>query len=454
MSPELAHALNALDPAVLGARLKATRVAAGLTQPALAGQDASVAYLSRIESGQRRPGPSLLEALAARLGVTVDFLVLGETWEDGQRLELQLDHAELSLVGGDAAQALAQVREVLEESGLSAVRDGVVRARYVEAAALDALGDAGATSAYTALLESGPDSATALKAATALSRIWRELGHLERAASSARAALDAVPPQERGTDEAIRLSLTLAAALFTAGRVEEAAAICDEAIATAEELESPLALASAYWNASVLRSEAGEVDEALRLAHKALHLMETTERTRDIARLRSQLGWTMVRVHPARLAEAREAAVRAGAELEWCAASPADRARNATLLAIVTFLEGDLEHAAEQARTVLDGSTELPLIRVGALIVQGRVAWARGYRDEAQAAYREAIAVMTGLGADREAATFWFDLATLADEAGLHDEARDAYRRAGASAGLRPRLAGLDAPVVHTIGPD
>src|SRR4029078_1034076 len=100
-----------------------------------------------------------------------------------------------------------------------------------------------------------------------------------------------------------------------------------------------------------------------------------------------------------------------------------------------TFLEGDLEHAAEQARTVLDASAELPLIRVGALIVRGRVAWARGHRDEAEAAYREAIAVMTGLGADREAAAFWFDLATLADEAGLHDEARADYRTAGASDG-------------------
>ena len=103
MAPELAHALNALDPAVLGARIKAARVAAGLTQPALAGTDASVAFLSRIESGQRRPSPELLEALASRLGVTVEYLVLGDGWEDARRLELQLDHAELSLAGGEAA---------------------------------------------------------------------------------------------------------------------------------------------------------------------------------------------------------------------------------------------------------------------------------------------------------------------------------------------------------------
>ena len=113
MSPELAQQLTALDPALLGGRIKAARVAAGLTQPELAGPDASVAYLSRIESGQRRAGTDLLQTLATRLGVTLEYLAYGEGWEDAGRLELQLDHAELSLVGGEAAAALGSAREVL-----------------------------------------------------------------------------------------------------------------------------------------------------------------------------------------------------------------------------------------------------------------------------------------------------------------------------------------------------
>ncbi len=121
MSPELAHQLTALDPAVLGARIKAARVAAGLTQPELAGKEASVAYISRIESGQRRPGTELLRSLATKLGVTIDYLILGEGWEDAHRLELMLDHAELALAGGEGAGALERVREVLASPGLGAV---------------------------------------------------------------------------------------------------------------------------------------------------------------------------------------------------------------------------------------------------------------------------------------------------------------------------------------------
>ena len=98
-----------------------------------------MAYLSRIESGQRRAGTELLETLAARLGVTLDYLAYGEGWQDASRLELQLDHAELSLAGGEGEQRPGSARERhCVSPGLQAVPGGIIRARYVEAVALDA----------------------------------------------------------------------------------------------------------------------------------------------------------------------------------------------------------------------------------------------------------------------------------------------------------------------------
>ena len=290
MSPELAHQLTAIDPAVLGARIRAARVAAGLTQPELAGADASVAYVSRIESGQRRPGTELLRSLATKLGVTLDYLILGEGWEDAQRLEVMLDHAELALVGGEGAGALARVHEVLLSPGLDAIPGGHDRARYLEAAALDTLGDVGAARAFQLILQSQPDYATRLKAATALSRIWREQGQLDRAIACAQEQLNVLPPDALGTEEGVRLSVTLAAALSMAGRVAEAVELCDDAIAEAERLSSPVARASAYWNASLFRSECGEMSEALTLAKRALHLLENTERVRDLGTAADAVG--------------------------------------------------------------------------------------------------------------------------------------------------------------------
>ena len=94
-----------------------------------------------------------------------------------------------------------------------------------------------AAEAYQRILEDDPDQPTRLKAATALCRIWRERGQLDRAIAVARAAMDTVPAGELATEESIRLSVTLAAALHVDGRIQEATDICDRAIAESERLE-------------------------------------------------------------------------------------------------------------------------------------------------------------------------------------------------------------------------
>ena len=442
MTPELAHALMQVRPADLGVRIKAARVAAGLTQPELGGAEASAAYLSRIERGERRPAAEVLEVLALRLGVTLESLIIGEDWEDVRELELLLDHAELALAGGEAPRALDLSRQALASSRLHRIADGADRARWVEASAMDALGDPGAITALTELAEDAARASTRLRSATALSRIRREQGQLDRSITIARSALGEVPEELRGSEDAIRLSVTLAAALFVDGRTAEAAEICEVAIAESERLDSPVARASAYWNASAIRAAAGETGEAIDLARRALLLLEETERVRDTGRLRMQLGLILMRDDPAHVDDAREQFARAGAELEWSAASLADRLRNDILQAQAAHLVGDLNAAEAAASAVRDAAgTELPLLSAEALVLLGQVAWSRMDPDQAHTHFRQAIIVLTGLGADHEAAQLWFELGAAADDSGLVEEARDAYRRAAASTGIRTRFA-------------
>jgi len=446
MSPELAHQLTALDPAVLGGRIKAARVAAGLTQPELAGTDASVAYISRIESGQRRPSTDLLRILATRLGVTIDYLAHGDGWEDASRLELQLDHAELSLAGGEGENALALAREALGSPGLQAVAGGVVRARYLEASALDRLGDPAAVPAFQALLGEAADAGIRLKVATSLCSIWREAGQFERAIACAQTQLASETADALGTEEGIRLAVTLAAALFVSGRTEEAAELCDRAIAESERLSSPVARASAYWNASYFRADSGDVAGALPLAKRALHLLENSERMRDVGSLRTQLSAIMLRTDPPRLEEAREQLRLADKELEWSQASPGERARNQLVKAQAMLVAGDVQAARETALEVVEAYADAePLIAVDALTLLGQTAWMTGDHEDAQQWYRRAIGTLTGVGADREAAQVWFEIGTLAAQAGLVAESADAFQRAAASAGLTSRL-----PVINT----
>ena len=88
---------------------------------------------------------------------------------------------------------------------------------------------------------------------------------------------------------------------------------------------------------------------------------------------------------------------------------------------------------------------------VDALVLLGQIDWADGDYDEAREWYRRAITVLTGVGADHGAAQLWFELAAAADEAGLVEEARDAYRRAAVSSGMRSRLHAAPTPRAHAV---
>jgi tetratricopeptide (TPR) repeat protein len=450
MTPELARALSEVSSADLGGRIKAARVAAGLTQPELGLEDASAAFLSRIEKGERRPSPELLLILADRLSVTADYLLLGEGWEETRRLELLLDHAELSLVGGSAESALNLADEAAASALIGSVPGGLARARFVRAGALDALGDAGAVEAYLPLVGEDVEQSIRLKSATALCRLWRESGQFDRAINVARAAIDTVPESERAAEECVRLTVTLAAALHYDGRVQEALELCDRTIAESEALSTPIARASAYWNASLFRADAGETDRAIELARRALHLFEDTERVRDLGRLRMQLGIILLQDEPPQLDEANAQLDLATQELAWSEASTTDVLRNEVLKAQVRHLAGDPAGARAGALSALEAAgTDLPMLAVDALVLLGQIDWSEGAFDQAREWYRRAIAVLTGVGADHGAAQLWFELGAAADEAGLVDEARDAYRRAAVSSGMRPRLAPAPKPKRH-----
>lgn len=75
MGPSQRIALRAMDPIVLGARIRAARLGLGLTQGQVLVQRAGAAYLSRIEKGDRLPSAPVLEEIADALGIDVDKLL-------------------------------------------------------------------------------------------------------------------------------------------------------------------------------------------------------------------------------------------------------------------------------------------------------------------------------------------------------------------------------------------
>jgi tetratricopeptide (TPR) repeat protein len=189
-----------------------------------------------------------------------------------------------------------------------------------------------------------------------------------------------------------------------------------------------------------MQARRGDIAEAAPLAERALALLSEGQDARNLARLRTELGRLQLTLDPPEIDQARENLEKAASELNWSSAAPVDRAWTQLGLARAQFLDGDLAGSRELAhdvRRISDGHA--PLAEAEARALEGQTYAAEGNLSEAARAYQEAVLLLSGIGADRGAAQLWFDLADLLDQVGLAAEARDAYRRAAASTGLRAR---------------
>ena len=435
--------LQGCDPAELGRRLRAVRVLKGMTQSDVAGSAISVAYLSRMESGQRRPTAKVLAEIAQRLGVSVEELLSERVPREIDEIRLMLDYAQLSLESGEAREALAHVREARVRLATSPADALNERARFLDARALEALG---LTDEAIDELESlvGDDTVSGLtraRAGIALSRVYRESGDLGRAIDTGERVLAELTASGLDScDEAVQLAVTIAAAYFERGDAGHAVRICRAAIAKAEVLGSPTARASAYWNASAMQARRGDIHNAAPLAERALALLSEGQDTRNLARLRGELGYLQLALDPPEVERARENLEKAAEELDWSSAAPVDKAWTQLGLARARFLAGDLagcRELTEEVREISDGNA--PLTEAEAKALEGQTYAAEGDMTTAAQIYREAVLLLSAIGADRGAAQLWFDLADLLEQVGQAEAARDAYKRAAASTGLRAR---------------
>src|SRR5436305_14463122 len=91
------------SPKEVGVRLKAARERAGLSQRQLAFDGCTAAYISRLEAGARVPSLQMVNELAARLGVSSQWLSTGVEVPYTEPTDLL--EAEVALRLGDVEEA-------------------------------------------------------------------------------------------------------------------------------------------------------------------------------------------------------------------------------------------------------------------------------------------------------------------------------------------------------------
>lgn len=438
-----AHQVSLLQSASLselGARIKNARLAAGLTQTQLGGAEATVSYVSRIESGRRRPDPRVLDAFAERLGLDVQELLDGPAMPDQQETRLAVDFVALSLELGDAADALAQAERLLADPATPATFHE--RLHFLRGRALEAQGRLDdAVDTYEHLLASQPGGEFALSSGIALSRCYREWGDLGRAISVGEKLLADIGARGlAGGDEAVQLTVTVAAAYFERGDMRHAVRLCRDAMRAAESSGSPRSRASAYWNASIMDLRTGEVDGAVALASKALALLGESTDGQNLARLRTQLGIMQLQLDPPELEDAVANLSAAAEQMTFSGVGQIDHLRNELALAEAALMAGEVVRAERMAAEVFEKAPpEAQLLAADARTLQGQSAAAKGDIGAAATLFKNAVHLLTGAGADRAAGQQWLELGTLLESVGEVDAARQAYRSAAAAAGLRVR---------------
>jgi transcriptional regulator with XRE-family HTH domain len=281
-------------------RVREARLAAGLSQTALAGTAFSPSYISLIEAGHREPTDAALGVLAERLGTTLEYLRHGDDGPNEARTRLEIDYARLDLSQGDADSA----RRRLERLDLDVVSPG---ARLAALTALARVHEAaGRLEESVALLEPLLADARrqahhlqAAELAMMLVANYLEAGDLHRSVEVGERTVGELEDAGlAGTDEHLRLAATVLWAYVERGDLLFATHRVAELIEVAERVGSARGRGSVYWNAAVVAEQRRDYVVAQQYTERALALLSEGESGRDLPRLRVNYAWLLLRSEP------------------------------------------------------------------------------------------------------------------------------------------------------------
>jgi tetratricopeptide (TPR) repeat protein len=259
------------SPKEVGARLKASRERAGLSQRQLAFPGCTAAYISRLEAGARVPSLQMVNQLALRLDVSGQWLATGV--EDSAPAPTHLIDAEVAMRLGEVEEAEAIFRAHLEAgdparpAALAGLGQIAFRSELWDEA-IELLQQALALRHRKALVDPG--------AVDSLGRAYAFSGALESAIALFDAALTEATEAGALVEE-LRFSVLLANALIDSNDYGRAGIVLAAVIGIADRMDDPVAAARVYWSQSRLHSMQREPQLAGRYARRALEILERTE---------------------------------------------------------------------------------------------------------------------------------------------------------------------------------
>lgn len=396
-----------------GDRLRATRLAAGLSQAELAGEGLSASYVSLLESGKRSPSSEVAHLLAERLGCSVSNLTYGEPSEREERISLELAFARLAVEHGESLEARRRLELLLRDDGLSQrIRDEI---NHQLGIACDRSGDLrSAIQIFLPLFERACKGETHLLVnvlGLSLCGCYQDAGDISRAIEVGEAALSAARAQGLGgTDEYFRLAATAMAAYMVRGDWAHARIWAEELLGEAESESRQAGQGALYWNLGTLAVREGDVPRALQMFDQALGRLSELDNTRDYARLRYTVAMAVLTSDPPQAARAMDLLQRCAEDVrDLCSRDEQVSWKNAMALALLHH--GDVAGAEMYARNACDMSAVSRAVHAEALMSLGDIEKARGNQEQAFQRWRSAFETLSGTTSSRSMALRWRSLA-------------------------------------------
>ena len=423
-------------PNGVGNRVRALRVAAGLTQTALAGERFSKEYVSQIERGKTRPTEETVAWIAERLGVDSEYLLRGVASDVRTRVEAKLAQAEALSEAHRDREAVVLFRDARAEISTLGSAELEVRALVGEGWALQELG-------------SPREGLDVLQVARELTE-RPEFSDLDRAdvlfrVGCCRYRISSIPTAVSLFDEALELAersglpCDILRARILAWRsrcrrrqadFEAAREDVERALELARGVDDPRTVAGAYFQASFVAEKMGHWGLARQYAQQAKAIYQDLNDERNTGRIMLNLGGLQLLL--GKPEQAIEHLTRSFA-LAVEAGSQPDAAQALGSLAAVHEQLGDHEAADEHARkalALLEGREDF-LDEIGqSNLVLGRSLLERDRLDEAEQCFRAADQAFEQMESVAHRTGAWVAMGDLAERRGNAREAARWYRNA------------------------
>jgi tetratricopeptide (TPR) repeat protein len=422
-------------PGRLGERLRALRMAAGLTQSDLAAGRFSKEYISQIERGKTRPTDATLGLLAAQLGVDPVYLASGVSTEERTKIEALLVQAEALAEDHRDAEAIDAFRAAREAIEGTLAPTLELRALVGEAWSLQQIGEL-------------HDAIALMQDARGISE-RPEFSDVERSVvfrlGVCRYKLSSIGTATALFDEALALAeasgmpcdLLRAEILGWRSRCHRrsrdyvaAREDVERALELAQGLGDRRAIANTYFQAMLVAQREGHWVLSRNYGQRAKELYQELNDERNVGRLLLNLGGlTLLLGDEERATEHLKASFTRALDTD----SPADAAQALGGLATVHLRRGEYDQADELARKALDllqGREDFLHEICPSQLVLGRALMERGRLEEAEECFRAADAAAEQMASISHRTEAWVALGDLATRRGDDRGAAHLYRRA------------------------